>query len=100
MARKQATIRITQVRSIIGSQRRKHRTVMEALGFRRNYRTLYKNDTPQIRGMINKVRHLVAWEEVDEKDIPLDSEVSKGFSVVKAAKKEKKPATEQPDGEA
>jgi len=81
-------LKITQVRSIIGTQRKKHRSVMKALGFRKNYRTIYKNDTPQIRGMIQKVRHLVVWEEVDEKDVPAAAEKSKGYTVVESGKKE------------
>ncbi len=92
-------LKLTQVRSIIGSQRKRHRNVMEALGFQKNYRTLYKNDTPQIRGMLNKVRHLVEWVEIEEKDILPKSERSKGFTVVKAANKEKKPSAEAPAGE-
>ncbi len=56
-------IRITQVRSTIGAVP-KHRLTMEALGFRRCYQTLVKTDTPQIRGMVQQVRHLVRVEEV------------------------------------
>lgn len=92
-------LKITQVRSIIGSQRKKHRNVMEALGFRKNCRTLYKNDTPQIRGMLSKVRHLVEWEEIDDKDVPRKPEHSRGFTVVTAAEREKKPVTEASSGE-
>jgi large subunit ribosomal protein L30 len=36
---------------------------MEALGFRRHQQTLEKVDTPQIRGMLHQVRHLVRVEE-------------------------------------
>jgi large subunit ribosomal protein L30 len=36
---------------------------MEALGFRRTYQTIEKADTPQIRGMLHQVRHLVRVEE-------------------------------------
>jgi large subunit ribosomal protein L30 len=39
---------------------------MEALGFHRIHETLEKTDTPQIRGMINQVKHLIKVEE-DEK---------------------------------
>ena len=60
-------LKITQVRSIIGSQEKKHKRVMTSLGFTKNYATLYKNDSPQIRGMLHKVRHLVEWEEIAEK---------------------------------
>jgi len=56
-------IRITQIRSIIGAVP-KHKLTIEALGFRRTYQTLVKNDTPQIRGMLKQVRHLVSVEEV------------------------------------
>ena len=80
-------LKITQVRSIIGSQEQKHRSVMRALGFKKNYRTLYKKDSPSIRGMLNKVRHLLVWEEIDEKDIPAPSEKKKSFTVIKAAGK-------------
>jgi len=77
-------LKITQVRSVIGSQERKHKRVMRALGFRRNYRTLYKNDTPQIRGMINMVRHLVAVEETDA-PAAADEARGAGFTVVERA---------------
>lgn len=56
-------IRITQIRSIIGAVP-KHKLTIEALGFHRTYQTLVKNDTPQIRGMLKQVRHLVSVEEV------------------------------------
>jgi large subunit ribosomal protein L30 len=75
-------LKVTQIRSVIGSQQKKHRRVMESLGFRRNYRTLYKSDTPQIRGMLYKVRHLVTWEEIDEKEIPVPETRGGGFTVI------------------
>jgi large subunit ribosomal protein L30 len=56
-------LRITQVKSLIGTQP-KHRLTMEALGFHRMHETLEKADTPQIRGMLHQVRHLVVVEEV------------------------------------
>jgi len=36
---------------------------MEALGFRHHQQTVEQNDTPQIRGMLHQVRHLVRVEE-------------------------------------
>jgi large subunit ribosomal protein L30 len=39
---------------------------MKALGFHRMQETLEKADTPQIRGMIQQVRHLVQVEEVSD----------------------------------
>jgi large subunit ribosomal protein L30 len=80
-------LKVTQVRSIIGSQEKKHKRVMASLGFTKNYATLYKNDNPQIRGMLAKVRHLVEVEEIDEKDVPAAEVRTKGYTVVKAAKK-------------
>ena len=38
-------LKITQVKSVINSLYDKHRPVMEALGFKKNYHTLYKKDT-------------------------------------------------------
>ncbi len=58
------TIRITQIRSLIGA-RPKHRRTMQALGLRRLHHTVEKNDTPQVRGMIQQVQHLVRVEEGD-----------------------------------
>ena len=55
-------IRITQVKSVIGAPPL-HKKTIEALGFRRTYQTLEKVDTPQLRGMIHQVRHLVRVEE-------------------------------------
>ena len=82
-------LKVTQTRSIIGSQQDKHKVVMESLGFRRHQRTLYKNDNPQIRGMLHKVRHLVTWEEVDEKDIPAAAEKNAGYTVIETGAKAK-----------
>jgi large subunit ribosomal protein L30 len=84
MVKQKKQLKITQVRSLIGSQREKHRTVMKALGFRKNQQTLYKDDSPQIRGMISKVQHLVKWEEINAKDVPDAVGKSAGFTVVDA----------------
>lgn len=55
-------IKITQTKSVIGRLKKQKQTI-EALGLGRpNYSTV-KNDTPQIRGMINVVKHLVKVEE-------------------------------------
>jgi large subunit ribosomal protein L30 len=55
-------IRIKQIKSISGATPLHKRTIT-ALGFRRTYQTIEKTDTPQIRGMIKQVRHLVRVEE-------------------------------------
>lgn len=58
-----AKIRVTQTRSKIGSSKRQKRT-LEALGLRRISGTVEIEGTPQILGMINKVKHLVRTEEI------------------------------------
>jgi large subunit ribosomal protein L30 len=64
MAKESAkTLRITQVRSGIGLARDQRRTV-RALGIKRMHDTVEQADTPAIRGMIHKVRHLVKVEEI------------------------------------
>jgi large subunit ribosomal protein L30 len=56
---------IRQVKSASGHKQDQHAT-LEALGIRRLNRPVIKNDTPQIRGMIFKVRHLVEVETVKD----------------------------------
>ncbi len=56
-------IRITQTRSIIDQVEPQKRTI-RALGLGRPNYSVVKNDTPQIRGMIRKVVHLVRVEDV------------------------------------
>ena len=58
------TLRITQRRSAIGRQYRQKRTI-EALGIKRMHHTVVHQDTPQIRGMIAKISHLLEVEEID-----------------------------------
>ena len=53
-----ATIKIKQVRSRIGAPKDQKRT-LDALGWRKLNRVVEKEDTPTIRGMVNKVNHLV-----------------------------------------
>jgi large subunit ribosomal protein L30 len=58
-------IKIVQKRSVIDRPKDQKLTI-EALGLGRpNYFKIH-NDTPQIRGMINKVAHLVDVEEIEE----------------------------------
>lgn len=57
-----ATIKITQVKSRIGSSQRQKRT-LDALGLRKISSTVEIESTPQIIGMVKKVRHLVNIEE-------------------------------------
>ena len=56
------TLRITQTRSAI-KRPKKQALTLEALGIRRIRHTVEQKDTPEIRGMINVVSHLVHVEE-------------------------------------
>ena len=56
-------LQVTQIKSTIGRPQPQRR-VVEALGLRRHQQTVIHNDTPAIRGMLHKVRHLVRVEEV------------------------------------
>jgi large subunit ribosomal protein L30 len=55
-------IKVTLVRSTIGFDR-KQAAVVESMGLRRLNHTVELSDTPSIRGMIHKVRHLVTVAE-------------------------------------
>jgi large subunit ribosomal protein L30 len=55
-------IRIKWVRSQIGYAQDQRRTI-RALGLRRLQHTVEREDTPTIRGMVHKVRHMVSVEE-------------------------------------
>ena len=55
-------IRVRQVKSAIGYDRRQ-RATLRGLGLRRIDHSVEVEDTPAVRGMIRAVRHLVAVEE-------------------------------------
>ncbi|NMI00435.1 50S ribosomal protein L30 [Pseudonocardia acidicola] len=56
-------LKITQVRSTIG-RKQNQRATLQSLGLRKIRQSVEREDTPQVRGMINTVRHLVTVEEV------------------------------------
>jgi len=58
-------LKITQVKSYIGRPEAQRR-VLRGMGLGKVNRTVLLNDTPEIRGMIRKVVHLVAAVEVEE----------------------------------
>jgi len=60
-----AKLKITQVRSTIVCQDKQIAT-MEALGLRKIRAVKIHDDNPVIRGMIEKVKHLVTVEEIQE----------------------------------
>lgn len=57
--------RVLQVRSGIGQSQRQ-RDTLRGLGLTRIRSERVLLDTPAIRGMLDKVKHLVEWEQVDE----------------------------------
>lgn len=69
MAKKKAQepgkLEITQVRSVSGRQET-HRRTLRALGIKKNQTSVIQNDTPAIRGMINKIPHMVSVREITE----------------------------------
>jgi large subunit ribosomal protein L30 len=59
-----AKLKIAQVKSSIGSTKRQKLT-LEALGLKKLNRPVIHEATPQIVGMVNKMRHLISVEEVN-----------------------------------
>lgn len=57
-------LKITKIRSEIGKPE-KQRRILKALGLRRMNHSVVHANSPVIRGMIAKIPHLVAWEEID-----------------------------------
>ncbi len=63
--KKDKTLRVTWVKSSIGYSKRQKGTI-RALGLRRLGHSVEHEDTPVIRGMVNKVGHLVEVQEVEK----------------------------------
>lgn len=61
-------LKIKQIKSYIGRPE-KHRRVLRGLGLGKLNRTVLLNDTPEIRGMAQKVIHLIVMEEVEGNEI-------------------------------
>ncbi len=56
-------LRVTLIRSMHGRVR-KHMACVRGLGLRRIHHSVEVEDTPQNRGMINKISYLLKWEEL------------------------------------
>jgi large subunit ribosomal protein L30 len=56
-----AKIKVTKVKSAINRTQTQNRT-LEALGLKKIGQTVEHDDTPNILGMVNKVKHLVSME--------------------------------------
>jgi large subunit ribosomal protein L30 len=55
------TLKVTQIKSLIGTKQ-SHRDTVRGLGLRRINHTVQLEDTPSVRGMINKVYYMVKCE--------------------------------------
>ncbi|MFZ2162609.1 MAG: 50S ribosomal protein L30 [Sideroxyarcus sp.] len=60
-AQAKKTLKVTLVKSVIGTKE-SHRACVRGLGLRRMHHTVEVEDTPAVRGMINKVYYLVKCE--------------------------------------
>ena len=60
---KPKSVRITLVRSPLGNTQR-HKNTVRALGLHRMHQTVEQVDTPQLRGMLAKVAHMVKVEVI------------------------------------
>jgi len=58
-----ARIKVTQIKSKIG-QPESQKIILAALGLRKMHQTVEHEDTPQIMGMVNKLKHLVKVEKL------------------------------------
>ncbi|KGJ95030.1 50S ribosomal protein L30 [Colwellia psychrerythraea] len=56
------TVKVTQIKSSIG-RLPKHRATLRGLGLRRINHTVELEDTPSVRGMINKVHYMIKVED-------------------------------------
>lgn len=61
----QTILRITLVRSPLGNSLR-HKATVRSLGLRRMHQTVELADSPQLRGMVAKVAHMVTVEEITQ----------------------------------
>ncbi|SFB31094.1 LSU ribosomal protein L30P [Amycolatopsis marina] len=58
-----AQLKVTQIKSKIGAKQN-HRDTLRTLGLRKIRQSVVREDTPQVRGLVHAVRHLVTVEEV------------------------------------
>ena len=64
MVKGKKMVRVTQVRSPVGRPKVQRQTLI-GLGLNKMHRSRELEDTPAVRGMINRVRHLVQVEETE-----------------------------------
>ena len=82
-------LRISQVRSAIG-RHMDQKLTLRALGITRLHRSVIHNDSPQIRGMVNKVRHLLEVEVIEEEGEQKEPSTRKTEKAAETQKQEDK----------
>ena len=80
-------IKITWTKSCIGRTQGQRR-VIESLGLKRLNHTVTLGDTPTIRGMVNKVQHLLAVEQIEEPQKPARRRTRKATATSEASLEE------------
>jgi large subunit ribosomal protein L30 len=61
-------LKITLIKSYIGRPQ-KHRDVLRGMGLKKLNKTVLLKDSPETRGMVNKVCHLVSVEQIEGNEI-------------------------------
>ena len=61
-------LKVTQLRGLMGSTQRQ-RECIKGLGLRRRHHTVVREDNPMVRGLIKKVEHMIAVEEIVEGEV-------------------------------
>ncbi|MCW5936838.1 MAG: 50S ribosomal protein L30 [Fimbriimonadaceae bacterium] len=93
-------LKITLVKSKFGNTPR-NRAIVQSLGLNKTGRSVLQHDTPSIRGMIHKVKHLLEVEEVEEQPKTPRAKGHKAAARIgSAAAAEKKPKAAKPKQEA
>ena len=88
-----SVLKIVQTKSLIGSLS-SHQVTIRTLGLRKISHEIYQTDTPQMRGMLHQIGHLIQWELVDVK--PVETRVkTKGYKVIKGSISGKKPVVKK-----
>ncbi|NLK00805.1 MAG: 50S ribosomal protein L30 [Clostridia bacterium] len=64
----QVKYKITLIGSAIGCNEKQKRT-LDALGLRKINQSVIREDSSSVRGMINKLRHLLSVEELDAEEV-------------------------------
>ena len=90
-----ATLKITQIKSRIGSTAQQCKN-LDALGLHRINHTVTHSDSAIILGMLNKVKHLVKVEVVEEKAPAKKAAKVEAPVVEEAPKAEKKAPAKKP----